>query len=77
MFERLTARGAELAQRAARRRRSVLAEALREEAPAGVRIEEEAQGVALSGRGLGRRLALEPALRWLIPGQARDERRGR
>jgi hypothetical protein len=68
MFETLTARGAALGEQAARRRRRALAEALREEMPAGVGIDENAESVALSGRGLGRRFALEPALRWLVTG---------
>ena len=71
MFERLMAQGAALAERAARRRRSELAAALSEEAPAGVRVEEEGEAVALSGRNLIRRQALEPALRWLLAGRRR------
>lgn len=71
MFEKLTMRAAALAREAARRRRDELAETLREEAPAGVRIEAAEEGVALSGRGLGRRFALEPALRWLTAGRRR------
>ena len=74
MFERLMLHGAALAERAARGRLARLAEALREEAPEGVRIDEEEAAVALSGRGLGRRLALEPALRWLPLRQAQGER---
>ena len=71
MFERLIIRGAALAGKAARRRRDELAEALREEAEAaGIRVEESEEGVALSGRGLAR-LALEPALRWLLTGRPR------
>ena len=78
MFERLRIEGAALAERAARRRRRALAESLGAEAPAGVRVSEDGESVVLAGRGLRRRFALEPALRWLIPGQARDERgRGR
>lgn len=71
MFERLTAAAAGLAGEAARRRRRALTEALREEAPAGVRVSEEDEGVALSGRGLGRRFALDAGLRWLVPGRGR------
>ena len=71
MFERLMLRGAALAEKAARRRRDELAEALSEEAPAGLRVSGEEQGVVLSGRGLGRRFALEPALRWLSAGRRR------
>ncbi|HEX6374611.1 MAG TPA: hypothetical protein VFZ91_02715 [Allosphingosinicella sp.] len=71
MFERLMRHGAALAETRARRRRSELAEALREAAPDGVGVSEEEEAVALSGRGLGRRFALEPALRWLIAGRRR------
>ena len=71
MFERLMIRGAALAQQAERRRRSALAEALRAEAPAGVKVDEAEAGVALSGAGLKRRFALDPALRWLVPGRRR------
>ena len=78
MFERLMLHGAALAQKAARRRIGALAEALREAAPPGVRVSEEEGAVALSGRGLRRRSALEAELRWLVPGQARDQQgRGR
>jgi hypothetical protein len=75
MLERLIRRGAALAQGAARRRRGELAEALRGEAPAGVEVSEEEDRVVLSGPGLGRRFALEPALRWLVPTQAQYGRR--
>lgn len=71
MFERLTARAAALAQRGARRRREALARRLSEEAPEGVGVSEEEEGVLLAGRGLGRRLALDPELRWLTAGRGR------
>lgn len=74
MLERLMLHGAALAQRAARARRAALAEALREEAPEGVRVSEEGEAVTLSGPGLERRLALDPELRWLPLRQAQDER---
>jgi hypothetical protein len=69
MFERLAAHGAALAEKAARRRLADLAEALRDEAPAGVRVEREDEAIVLTGRGLARRLALDPALRWLLAGR--------
>ena len=66
MFERLAERarrlGAERARETARR----LAQAAAEEAPAGVRVEQAAEGIRLSGRDLGQRMLREPALRWLI-----------
>jgi hypothetical protein len=37
----------------------------RRAAPPGLAVEPAAEGVRLSGRGLKRRFALEPALRWL------------
>ncbi|HEX8307900.1 MAG TPA: hypothetical protein VF645_05715 [Allosphingosinicella sp.] len=74
MFERLMLHGAALARRSAEGRRSSLAKALREEAPEGVRVMEEEEGVALEGRGLGRRFALDPELRWLPLRQAQGER---
>jgi hypothetical protein len=69
MFERLIVRGGALAEEAARRRREALAQALRDEAPEGVRVSVEAGRVALSGRRLARRFALEPELRFLLAGR--------
>lgn len=71
MFERLMLRGAALAQRAAEARRGEVAAALREEVPDGIEVSEAEGEVALSGRGLGRRFALDPRLRWLVPGRRR------
>lgn len=71
MFERLMIHGAALARKAARARRAELAQALRDEAPDGVRVGETEEGVALEGRGLARRFALRPELRWLISGRRR------
>jgi hypothetical protein len=71
MFERLMLHGAALARKAAGERRSALAAELRDEAPEGVGVSEEEQGVALEGRGLGRRFALEAELRWLLSGRRR------
>jgi hypothetical protein len=71
MLERLMLHGAALARKAARARAAALAAELREEAPGGIRVSEEEQGVALSGPGLRRRFALDPQLRWLIAGRRR------
>lgn len=71
MLERLMLHGAALAHRAARARLDSLAGALRDEAPRGVRVSEEEEAVALSGRGLRRRFALEPELRWWLSGRRR------
>jgi len=71
MFERLMLHGAALADKAARRRRRELGEALEAEAPDGVSVDEEGEAIVLSGPGLARRFALEPALRWLTEGRRR------
>lgn len=71
MFERLMLHGAAIARRAAEGRRSSLAEALGEEAPGGVKVSEEENGVALEGRGLGRRFAFDSELRWRLAGRRR------
>ncbi len=47
----------------AERRRDRISEALRAALPRDVAIERTAEGVQLSARGLGRRLALESGLR--------------
>lgn len=72
MFERLMLHGAALARKAAGERRSALAAELRDEVPEGVRVSEgEEEAVIFEGRGLGRRVALEPELRWLFAGRRR------
>jgi hypothetical protein len=71
MFERLMLHGAALAQIAAERRVEMLAESLRDEAPADVEVSEGEGEVRLSGRGLERRFAIEPGLRWLLAGRRR------
>jgi hypothetical protein len=38
---------------------------VRAELPAGIEARATVEGVALSGHGLRRRFALDPALRWL------------
>ena len=65
MFEALLERGRAAAERRARARSDALAQAMRAEAPRGVRIERSADGVAIFGRGIVRRFATEPGLRWL------------
>lgn len=71
MFERLMLHGAALARRAAQGRRSALAAELSEAAPEGVKVSEDEESVALEGRGLKRRFAIEPELRWLLAGRRR------
>lgn len=74
MFERLMLHGAALAQKAARARRAALVAALDEAVPDDIRVSEGEDGVAISGRGLERRFAVDPELRWLPLRQAQDER---
>jgi len=66
MFERLRERGERQAGRRAAARREELAARLQAGAPRGVEIGVEGEDVVLSGRGLGRRLLIDPALRWLV-----------
>jgi hypothetical protein len=74
MFERLMLHGAALARKAAQARRDALAAALRDEVPEGVKVSDDEEAVTLEGRGLGRRFALDPKLRWLPLRLAQDER---
>ncbi|HEX8240002.1 MAG TPA: hypothetical protein VF574_09715 [Allosphingosinicella sp.] len=71
MFEKLMLHGAALAGKAARARRAELAATLRDEVPEGTRVSEAEEGVAIEGRGLARRFALDPQIRWLISGRRR------
>jgi hypothetical protein len=63
MFEQLMLHGAALAAKAAQRRRRALAGTLE--------VEEADESLVLSGPGLRRRFAFEPALRWLLAGRRR------
>jgi hypothetical protein len=65
MFERLVERVDALAERRARARAAALAERLQAELPRGIAAAADAEGVRLSGRGIVRRFALDPALRWM------------
>jgi hypothetical protein len=71
MFERLEARAARAAARRATARTAALAEALRAALPTDIGVGADGEGVRLSGPGLRRRRALEPALRWTIAGAGR------
>jgi hypothetical protein len=71
MLERLTARVTRRAREMAARRAELIAEALAAEPLPGMRAQAAEGGVALSGRGLRRRLANEPRLRWSILGAGR------
>ena len=66
MFERLTERARRAAEAGAGRAARALAERLESELPPGIRAEATGEGVALRGRGLRRRFALDPALRGLL-----------
>jgi len=66
MFETLMARGARAAERLARDRAQRIAGRLADALPGDVRVATDGSGVQLSGRGLERRLARDPALRWAI-----------
>lgn len=63
MFERVEARAEALAQERARAR---VAEMAGRAAPAGARVAIEGNGIVVSGRGLGRRMVTDAAVReWL------------
>jgi hypothetical protein len=66
MFEGLGRRAAQSAEKLAAEKADRLAGRMQSGLPAGIRAERVAEGVRLSGRGLRRRLALEPGLQWLI-----------
>lgn len=70
MFERLEQAARRLAQVRADQRGMTIAETLRDTLPLGVQIERTDAGVRLSGRGLKRRLTLDPEARASI-GRAR------
>lgn len=71
MFEAIIGRAARRAGARVEARRRELQERLEPELPAGVEVEETEQGLALQGRGLARRFALDPRLRWLVAGLVR------
>ena len=66
MLDGVEGRLRRLADRAVARRRLEAAERIGAGLPQGIEAERVAGGVRLSGRGLKRRFALEPALRWLL-----------
>jgi hypothetical protein len=66
MFERLQARARRSAEALAARRRTLIMERLAADLPQGIAVEQDSDGARLSGRGLRRRLALDPALRALL-----------
>jgi hypothetical protein len=68
MFERLEARAERAAEIRAAERKQALAEQLRALLPAGISVEADERGVAVSGPGLGRRIVLDASLRWTVAG---------
>ena len=66
MFETLTERARRSAERRAKARADALARGLEERLPPGVSCLRSAEGVALVGRGLKRRFALDARLRALF-----------
>lgn len=66
MFEGMIARAERLAQARTQARGRALAQRLADALPKGVQAAADEGGVRLSGKGLRRRLALDPALGRLI-----------
>ena len=66
MFDRLQEKARRLAEARAERRRRQVAERLAEDLPRGIAVGSSGESVTLSGRGLKRRIALDPALRPLL-----------
>jgi hypothetical protein len=71
MFETLMLRAGRATKRRADARAAALAAEMRATLPAGIRVEADEAGVRLSGPALGRRRALEAAVRWTIAGAGR------
>lgn len=68
MFERLESRVAAEADARVADRIGALADQLRELLPRDIRVEAGADGVLLSGPGLGQKFILDSSLRWTIAG---------
>ena len=71
MFETLEARVTRAAEQRARQRAAALAEEMRAALPSDIKVAADDGGVRLSDPALGRRRALDPALRWTIAGAGR------
>lgn len=65
MLERMTARVERRARDKAAARAREIAARMAGEAPLGITAETGPDGIRLSGRGVARRFAVDPALRWL------------
>lgn len=68
LLEGLEARIEVQARRRATEVANRLADRLEEELPAGIGVDVSSRGVEFRGRGIRRRFALDPALRWLVAG---------
>lgn len=66
MFETLLDRLGRTARARAEARRREIADRLEAGLPGGIRVETAAEGVRLTGRGLARRILLDPRLRALM-----------
>ena len=68
MFEKMMERARRIAQGRAQVRRRELGARLEASLPNGIEVEPTDEGLALRGRGLSRRFAVEARLRWLVAG---------
>ncbi len=68
MLKAVEARLLQIAQRRTQARARAVLERLRGALPADVSTQESPDGAIVAGRGLKRRFALDPALRWLSAG---------
>lgn len=71
MFEALMARAGAAAERRAEARAKALAVGLDRALPGDVAVSAVPEGARLEGRSLRARLALDPALKWVIAGLIR------
>ena len=68
VFQKLLTMAEQKASARVRERRVKLAQEVSDQLPHGVTAEASDEGVIFSGRGVLRRLTLDPALRWLTAG---------
>jgi len=73
MFGRIRERAQRQAERRAAAGRERLAARMRSAAPGEIEVGVEGETVVLGGRGLSRRLLVDPALRWLVA-ESKNER---
>lgn len=65
MFEKVMSAASRIAEARTQARIAALAEQIQGEGLQDIQVSSDGEGVTLSGRGLKRRFALDPALRWL------------